>query len=511
MSAQRRFTILFLILLQAAVAVDAFGQTAPKPGASPAPAADLLSRGINNFNIGNYEEAFDDLSRVREQAPQSATAAFYLGATLKKMQQYDQAIPPLMAAVTIQPPEKQAYLVLADTYYATGQLDLALRTLAMAEKENIDPGQTTLLRGLVLLKEQKYREALAAFEETKKRDPKLALTADFQTAAAYQQMGQLTDALALYRDVTTKEPDSDVGYMAKQQADALAQRIASRKAFTGAANLQEQFDSNVLLKPDSFPTGSISGQSDRATVLSLQAEYSPEMRFPYGLKFQYSGYLSAYAKLHAYDTQSHTLGVVPSFRRGADTLTVPITVNYTTLDNAKYLQAYTLAPAYSFPTGEDQYAQASVIFAKKDYLQEPAFPEENQDATDTGFSLSWQRLIAQQKGFLSFKYELTKEHATGANWSYLGNKLDASVLYPAGEKMKFNLALEADRLDFDNVHSVYGIKRADTTSQANAQALYALTAAVDGQLQYVWTKNDSNVPVYAYHKTIISIGVVARF
>ena len=498
-------------------------QTSPPPAgpqATPpareqpasAPGQEMLMQGVNDFRLGNYEEAFDELTKARAQDPQSSVAAYYLGVTLKKMQQFHNAIPHLMAAVTLQPPAKQAYLELADAYYVTDQLDPALRALDLAQKENIDPGQAAFLRGLVLVKKRAYAPALASFDQAKSIDPKLALACDYQIALIYARTGKQTEARDLFQAIAEKDAASDEGRMARQQADSLNARLKERKPFSGMANVQYQYDSNVVLKPDqSAAAQGISGQSDMVAVLALRAEYAPEVQLPYGAKFQYSGYLSSHRKLRTYDMQSHTLAVVPSYRMKENSASLPISFNYTLLDNTRYLQAYALTPTYSFAISDDQNAQVSILYQKKDFLQTPAFSAENQDATDTGFGLAWFRVIADQKGFLNIRYDLTKENATGANWSYLGNKLGGSMLYPFTEKIKLALGLEADRLDFDNVHTVFGIKRADTTYTASAQMLYALTHAFDGQLQYVWTQNDSNIPVYAYHKNVISVGVNARF
>jgi hypothetical protein len=300
--------------------------------------------------------------------------------------------------------------------------------------------------------------------------------------------------------------------MARQQADALTARMEAKYVFTAVVNVQEQFDSNVVLKPDdASAAANISGASDRITVLALRAEYAPAFKLPYGLKFQYNGYVNAHDKLKAYDLQNHTLAAVPSYRIGENSLSMPLTYSTTLLDGSKYLQVFSLAPTYAFVTGEFQYAQASLAYQKKDYLLDPAFPEENRDSNDLVAGISWFRLISQQKGFTSLKYELNKEKTVGANWSYLGNKLSAGMLTPFTDRAKLALGIEAFRQDFDHIHSVFGVKRADTTYTANAQVLYALTHSIDAQLQYVVVKNDSTIPVYGYHKNIVSIGVYARF
>jgi hypothetical protein len=190
---------------------------------------------------------------------------------------------------------------------------------------------------------------------------------------------------------------------------------------------------------------------------------------------------------------------------------MPLTFNYTLVDSSGYLQVYSLSPTYSFVTGEYQYASATIKLQKRDFLKEPAFPEENRDGSNTSAGIAWFRLISQQKGFVTLKFELDKEKTTGVNWSFFGSKVGAGALYPVNEHLKLALGIELWQQGYDNVHTFYGTKRTDTSYSASTQLLYALTPDVDAQLQYVLINNGSTVTVYEYHKNIVSIGVYARF
>lgn len=527
-------TIFVLTLIACSLAAGvpgaAYGQTAdgaplvtsqapsPAPLAKPVPVQQgaALALGLQQYKLGNYEEAFDALTTAREQDPGSAAAAYYLGVTLKKMQQLDKAIPELLASVTLQPPVKEGFLELADAYYATDRFDEALQALNVAGQERLDPGQVEFLRALVFVKKKKYPEAAAGFEKAKAADRKLANEADFQIATIRQRLGQQLEARDLFKSIADRAPGSDTGIMAKQQADDLTKQMEKKYVFNASANAQYQYDSNVILKPDAASAGteSISGEKDTAAVLALRAEFAPALALPYSLKFQYNGYLNAHQKLKAYDVQSHTLGVVPGYRMGENSAALPITYSYTLVDSQKYLNVLGLTPTYSFVTGMDQFAVATIKYQKKDYLKEvlPGFEADNRDSTDVGAGISWSRLIAQQKGYANIRYELNKENAEGANWSYLGHKLGAGALYPLTDAVKLSLGIEMYRQVYDNVSTIFtDIKRTDTSYMGSAQFLYALTQDIDAQAQYTAMKTDSTISVYGYSKNIISIGLSARF
>ena len=483
-----------------------------QPASPPAPEPDPMLQGTMNFQLGNYEEALDELTRARIKDPRSSVAAYYLGATLRKMQQYDKALPHLMEAVTLQPITKEAYLDLADVYYVLGKNDDALKALAVSEREGIEPGQTALLKGLVLMKKRQYTEAEAAFEKSKTLDPQLGAAADFQIATIYQRQGKQAEARDRFTAVAAKDPESDVGQMAKQQADALSKRMHFGERFQATVIAQYQYDSNVILKPDSATSAvAISNESDTAVVVAVRAEYAPLVPGPYSLKLQYALYQSMYQDLKEYDVQSNTVGIAPGYAFGNSSVLIPVSYNMTTVDGNDYLKAFGLAPVYVFTPAEGQQAQVVARFQQMDFQYPVTLPDENRDSKDMAMGISWYWFIAQQKGYLNARYEIDRNDATGKNWSYLGNRFSAGALYPATDALKFTLGIDAYLQTFANVHSSFNEKRKDTTVTLTAQALYRLWRNIDAQVQYIYMKDDSSIPVYAFSKNIVGIGLYANF
>jgi tetratricopeptide (TPR) repeat protein len=498
------------------VSFEAYGQQAKQPQVQAQPAAqtesNYLQKGQAHYENGEYEEALAALKEARIREPRSAAAAFYLGMTYKKMEDFAEAARNLREAVTLQPPVKEAFVELADAYYAVGKNDEALHALEVSEREGVEPAQTAFLRGLVLLKKKKYDEATASFEKARALDGKLAASADFQIATVYERQGKEAEALGRFRALAAADPGSSIGEMAQQQVDILTSKRQPAKTFHATADVQYQYDSNVVLKPDSAVTATISGMHDSATVVVAHADYAPEMPAPFGLKFQYALYLSEYQKLKSFNVQSHTIGVSPTYRIGNNTAHLQLNGNYTLVDNSGYLASMSAAPMFSFVTGEDQYAQASLRYQKNDFLIDPPAADEDRSGSDVAAGISWFKLVAGQKGYINLKYEVNKETTKGANWSYLGNKLHAAALYPVINRVQAMAGLEAYRQHFDKPNTSFdNASRTDMTYTANIQALYALTKAVDLHLQYMYIKDQSSIDVYRYSKNIAGLGLYAKF
>jgi Tfp pilus assembly protein PilF len=498
-----------VLLLLACIGSAAAGAGDAKPSVRE---PDQLGRGIAYYQEGSYEEAENALVKARLKDPGSSRAAFYLGATLKKMQQYDKALSHLKDAVTLQPPAKEAFPELADVYYLLGRNDEALHALDVAEGAGVAPGQTAFLRGLIFMKKRKDEDAIASFQRAKTADPKLMAAADYQIAVVYQRRGDQEKALEEFNAVIARDPDSAAGQMAKQQADALIRQSASGSPFNAVVSVQEQYDSNVILKPDNAAAAAaISGESDLVTVVSARLEYAAPVRLPYSLKAQYALYLNRHQDLKTYDVQSHSIGLIPGYALGENSLALLASYNVTLVDGEQYLQALLLSPLYIYTPADEQQAHIALRFLRKDFQQTPPQPDEDRDSTDVGLGISWYWMFGQRQGFINARYEINREDAQGANWSYLGNKAAVGCLYPFTDAWKASAGLEVYLQDYDNSNTAFNEKRKDTTTTLTVQALYALTKSIDAHLQYVYMKDDSTIDVYAFTKYLVGIGLFARF
>ncbi len=516
--ARKAITVSFIAAagMFALTMTSVYGQTAVAPTPTEEQPAvmppDDLQRGREDFRLENYEEAVGELIRARIKDPQSAEAAYYLGITYKKMQLFQKALPNLMEAATLKPPMEQAYLELAEVYFALNRFDEALQTLPALEPIGPGSARTAFLKGQLLTKKRKLAEALAFFGQAKALDPALASEADFQSAAIYLRQGRQAEARALFSAVAARDPESDPGQRAKLQAEALSTRLREGP-FKASAGAFLQWDSNVILKPDSAPTGTaISNQSDKVALFLLRAEYAvPNLSAPYGLNFTYALFSSVYEDLTEYNVLSHSLGIAPRYAVADGSLSVPFAYTTMKVDDKDYLQTMALSPVYVFTPAEGRQASVTLRYQRRAYKNTVPQPDENRDSTDLGAGLTWTRSIAGQHGYVNAAYELNKEDATGANWSYLGNKFSVGSLYPLGDALKISLGLSAYVQTFAGTHTAFNQKRKDTTVMLTTQALYGIAKNRELILRYEYVKDSSTIPVYAYGKHVVSMGLSARF
>lgn len=472
---------------------------------------DYVTRGADSLKEGNYEEAVEDFKKAREKDPKSSVAAFYLGVAYKKMQDYGEAKVNLRDAITLMPPVKEAVAELADVLYQLGEVEETLNVLSIAEKEGIESARTAYLKGLVLLKLGRGKESVVFFEKAKSMDGQLSGSVDYQIALANLQDGNLAEAKKILKEIVIRDPNSDIAQYANQYIDAITKRLNEENPLTLAAGLQYQFDNNVVLKPgDVTVAGDIAHQSDSAAIATLRGEYSPKLKGHFGIKTQYSLYLSRYNHLSDYDVQSHTIAIVPNYNFRQSQVSLNASYNQTLVNDYKYLHDITISPSYMYLISERQFIRSSVRYLRKEYLRPPVNSDEDRDSGDTGFGLSWVYLIADGKGFINARYDFNRENTDGVNWRYKGSKVGFSLLYPLIESLRLNLGGEGYAQDFEHTHTAFARKRNDTMYTMYSQVTYTLFNNIDLNAQYVFIRGDSNIALYDYDKSTITIGVEAR-
>ncbi|MBI4377845.1 MAG: tetratricopeptide repeat protein [Nitrospinae bacterium] len=540
---QRQSLFIFFLILLFISPVNSLSQTLSSEEEND------LKQGIANLNEENYEEAVEDFKKAREYNPNSSIAAYFLGIACKKVQNYKEAKIHLKDAITLLPHVREAVVELADVLYQLEETEEALTELENAESQGIETPQTLFLKGLVLLRLRReivveenvisYKgskfpftkndngtitieegplsgrrfsiantEAIETFKKAKFLDTSLATSADYQIAMAALQEGRLNEARDIFQEIVIRDPNADIAQFANQYINAITKRMKEERVFRVTVNIQYQHDDNVVLKPsDVTVAGDISGEADSAGVTLLRAEYVPKLKSPFGFKTQYSLYQNLRGRLKDFDIQSHTFAFVPGYNFTKSSINLQVSGNLTRVANLDFFKNFAISPSYTIGLRRNQFATISVEYQDKEYMNASITPDENRDSIDYSAGLSWVYLIAENKGFLNARYMLNKEETEGINWRYQGNRFGLSLLHPVIEKMNVTVGGEVYLQNFDNIHTALKKKRDDKTYTFNTMLSYAISDDIEIQLQYVYTRSDSNIAIYGYNKNMVSAGI----
>jgi tetratricopeptide (TPR) repeat protein len=474
-----------------------------------------LEQGIKDFNSENFEEALDNLIKAREKDPQSFTAAFYLGMTHKQLENFNEAKKHLEYVMKNNPQLKgtlaeQGILVFIEVLFRLNELDGALEYIGMAEKEKIDPAQTAFLKGLVFAKQGNNTDAIKAFTEAKGFNPSLTVSADFQIASIYMKEGKLTKSQETFQSIVAFDPTSDIAAYAREYSQQAQKGIEERRYLNLKAGFRYEFDDNVMNSPGgniaiNLPTG----QKDEREVYTAQAGYKiMQEGSPFSLLTQYNIYSSFHNELDEYDLLSHTLFLIPTYAMKTGQLSLQSGYVKMFLDSEKYSETVSLIPTYQFNIKDNVHiGQLFFKYINRDYFNTIFNPEENMDADVYAGEIGYIWLFAKNKGFFNIKYEFSDEDARGDNWSFKGNKVSMSVLFPFFDRFKLNAYGEYLRRDFENKNNVFLVDRKDNNYIATASLSCTVIKGIDLIAQYTYLRNDTNIELYDYKRNIVSLGI----
>ena len=491
-----------------------------------------LQRGIAEFRQENFEEAVDSLSKAVVAEPASSLPSYYLGLTYKGLQNYGEAKKYLNNAMNLSPKIKEIYLELAEVNYQLGDLQDAMDILIKAENENVRPGQTAYMKGLVQLAMNKNLEAVESFKKTREASPELVQAADYQMGLAYLNEGLLEEAEARFKDVISKDPNSDMAVFAGNYLDKIPGKKRERIPLRYYLGLHFQYDDNVVLRPDDESAAeNISDEEDYREVVTAGVEYFPQTKGPAGIDAHYSLYYSRHHDLEEYDVHSHSFVLVPNYRINKDSkVSLALGYGYMWVDDETYLATGSISPTYTLLINKSHTLQTYFSYQKKEFLSSPVNSDEDRDADEYSLNFNWVYFFAQEegslipfkekfdlssfsqnKGYFNFHYRISKEDTDGTNWDYVGSKLTLTTLVPLHEKTKLLVSGDADYRNFKNTHTVFNEERRDISYGISTLLFYRFVKNADVQFLYAYRSYDSNLALYDYDRNLFSIGVELRY
>ncbi|MDB4349491.1 tetratricopeptide repeat protein [Omnitrophica bacterium] len=473
-----------------------------------------LEKGIWHYRHENFEEALALLKPVREEDPDSSLAAYYLGITYKKLQDYKSARPHLEAAVTLKPKIKGALIELIDLLYKLDEVDEAKKWVAVAEEEGIRPGQTALLKGLTLLKEGADIDgAVTSLRNARDLNYSLAQVVNYHIGVARLKSKKLKEAKDIFDKIVKEDPESDLAVFAQEYLDLINNRLEEARPVKLAFGTFYQYDSNVTLKPvgDVLATR-ITDDRDNRMVYTGSAEVNLRFFENLGTRMAYAYYYGDQLSLDTYDVFSQVFAVQPTIYLKDVAIIFPASYDYLRVDDREYLNSVNLGNLTSIMLAPEHMLQAGFTYKKKDFKWELASFDENRDAHEYIWQLAHHYFFTNdRKGFVTVKHEMNVDDTKGKNWEYFGNHTSVSSVIPLHEKMKLALAGKVLLHNFFNRHTAFGHERRDTIFQLSSLFSFEIVKGTELQLQYTYINNGSNIKLYDYTRNVYSAGVQFKF
>ncbi len=491
-----------------------------------------FSKGLLLFRARHYEEASSLFTRALLAKPNDHEASYYLGQTLIRLKRADEAEAVFKKMVQAHPASGKALLGLGMAQFYQEQYSLALKSLAAAQV--LEPKEQLIFyyQGLASAKLAFFDQALEAFTRTMALDPVLAPEAQHQRGIVYAQLGRLEQAMEEFEAVVQAVPDTELGRSAKTNLELITAALPKKpRSWELNVSLSSQYDSNVVLlpigvQPPGGPTG-ISRKDDTKTLLTLRSEYRLLQKDRWTFAMGYGVLQSFHRSLHGFDVLDHTPSVYLQHHVGKVQARVQYNFDYVEVGRSPFLFSHSVHPSLTIFESPSTFTQFEFRYQNKEFRDDRFLFNSTRNGKNWLGGVTQYFMFVGTGGYLRVGYVYDTDRTgggapsaatpgvpTGADWAYQGHRVLGGVGFPTMLTIKLDLGFDYYLQEYDHPNSFSAtgtIRRKDDIFRYIGTLSREITPAVSLGFQYVYTRNQSNLPVFDYTRSIYALILSGRF
>lgn len=321
------------------------------------------------------------------------------------------------------------------------------------------------------------------------------------------------EAADYFKQVMELSPDSDLSRKAAEHLLRINERTEG-KNWEISMIAGGQYDSNVILNGRGMPLPQgYSGKDDWSAILNLRAKYAPIKSDQSELAIGYNIYQSLHASLKDFDITQNLVDVSGTLALGSNLkLNGLYSYENLLLHGNSYDTSHSLAPGLLVESAAGT-TYVGYRLRTTTFTNSALFPT-NSDRNGTNHLLSIRQIYPLTDttaiwGIYSHDLELTRKTA----WEYDGNRL----LIGGRSALPFGIVGEGSGevywKDYRGVDPqfVSGAIRHDIQYSLSLSLNIMFNETFGMSLCEIWARNHSNIPEFAYERSITSLLLTARF
>ena len=491
-----------------------------------------ISKGIVEFSRGHYDKAADLFEQARQAVPNDPEAIEYLGQTLLRLKKYREAETLFQDLTLSHPTRAQAWLGLAVSQGQLGKYHEALASLDQAQK--LDPKNPLVFfyQGVVAHELKSFNQSPELFSRAMALSPDLTPSARYYTGVSYYERGLLDQAQKEFEAaIAAGEPESELARSARAILQQRAAAPKGPKPWDLNLSISGQYDTNVVLLPIGIqpPGGStgISQKDDFRTTFYARGEYRPIQTPVWAAGATYGFYQSLHQNLTAFDIQDHAPSAFVQRQLGIVTARLQYAFDYVRVGEDPFLFTHAVQPIFTIAESNSLFSQIQFRYQNKDFQDDRFAGNSFRDGKNWLAGLTQYAYFANGTAHLRLGYTFDTDRTGGghplvatpgvqthADWDYKAHRLSVGLGLPDLWTLKPSFAFDYYHLDYDNPNSfsVGGTtKRRDNVMFVTATIGRPLTDWLSIAAEYNYTRDQSNLPVFNYARSIFSITLSSRF
>ena len=502
---------LLLVLLTVPISSGSASQTS----------SDLIVRGAAALARQDYEAALRAFDAAAQADPADAEAAFFQGVALNRLGRPAAALARLERAAKAPSPH-------ADLAFETGWALLglnrwraAIAQLERYEKANPRRGQTSEFLGRAHLGLGELDAAEAELKEAVRRDPSLQPTVRICLALLEARRKNVAASREQLRALLRDAPPTAAGRMVRDELERLVRLAPSprgpEKPWHVTFSTGGGYDSNVISQGDSVPLpADVSRKHATFLTAALDASYdllaTPGDTLAVGYGFQsatYNGLASANSISHAlYADYRHAF---------SDRLMGGLRVSdaFTRVGGRDFSNQWAVRPALAYRLADWTVSELSCTFARSDFYA-PVPPAQNRDG-DT-HTAAFVQYFYPQGTHLEARVGVfhTVNRAEGSDFDSRASGVLFGLRHPLFWKIAGEVGYTRSFDRGDHANSLPGpggaaVKRTTHSDTLSLRLTRPLSDVMSLYLGYDYSRADSNISFYDFHRQVWSAGILLSF
>jgi tetratricopeptide (TPR) repeat protein len=431
-----------------------------------------------------------------------------LGLTYYHLANYDDAQKYLSAIVEAFPDDENVRIALGEIALASGKPEVTLDQLSVLKKTIAYQPRVRYLEGRTYIALGEDGKAIDIFRNIVQQNDPISQKVVMDLVQAHVRKGDFDKAQNELQNAIENFPDA---FEAREWRVVLGQLRQVKKPFTARVGYRLAHDSNVPLEPESVQVAlPVSGKSDIRHA--LLADVLQQYAFTTNWSLYQEGHLyhSIQQKLKDYNQTKLSYVVSPAWSEKRYGFRVPLEIKWNLLNGNNYQSAFSFTPGayYHFPHDVIIYGFGRL---QKSFFDENVSKDEDRSGNYIAPGIFSLWYFNEHRGELRAMVESGSVDTKGSNWDRKQTDLYLHARYEFIPRLTGGFGYLYQKLDFDNLHTVYKQKRSDKAGSLFLSAAYQINGQLDVQGQLSRVKWDSNFDVYTYSRTVVSVGINWQF
>lgn len=491
-----------------------------------------LTKGLIRYGDGQYDEAERLFRQALQAKPGDPVATEQLAQTLLRTKHYGEAEDLFRQILQTTPASGRAWLGLGIAQYHQERYEEARSSLAEADKYRPRDPQVAYYQGLVLAKLKAPDQATTRLDDARRMSPDLSTESEYQKGIAYYEQGAVEQARTAFQGVANSAADTPLGQSARQYLDLLKGGAAKPgKRWDLTFSVSPQYDSNVVLAPlGTQPIGGstgISRKDDYLTALYGRGEFRALQTDDWTAGVSYSIYQNFHSTLSGFDVQDHTPTAFLQYRTGPVQARLQYVFDYVNVGRSPYLISNAFLPILTLAEAKNTFTEVRFGYQYKDFQHGRFLTNSNRDGINWMAGFNQYFLFGEENGFIRAGYTFDSDRTgggspavatpgvtTNADWAYEGHKVYVGLGIPPVLTLRLNLDFEYYRQNYDNPNSfsITGTtKRRDDIYLVTGTISRPLTRTFSIAAQYTYVRDDANIAVFNYVRSIAALILSGQF